>query len=116
MSAPVFGDQLTVEDAIAAAEAELQEAYARLDASDRSGWETSVILTAIRFCADQGGAFSANDVRPLLPEVNTNRIGRCFALARELGEIVPVGAVKSSDRGTHGKPVARWRKAPEVTP
>lgn len=96
-------------------ETDLREAFAQLDATDRGGWERSVILTAIEHLADQGRPFSANDVRPLLPEVNTNRIGRCFALAADRGLIEFVGYVRSTDRGTHGKRIATWRKPQGVT-
>lgn len=108
-SPPVPGH---TEAAWADAEADLREAYAQLDDADRGEWERNLIMAAIKHCADQGMPFSANDVRALelLGDVNTARIGRCFSLAAERGLIEFVSYVRSTDRGTHGKRIAVWRK------
>lgn len=97
--------------AMAAADEERSTAFAALDASDYAG-ETTEILRAILRTADRLAEFSANDVRPCLPQdVNTNRVGRCFALAQERGWISWVSMVKSTDLGTHGKRVNVYRRS-----
>lgn len=87
------------------------QAFRNLDASDATD-ENAVIFRAIREVAAQGGEFSANDVRPLLPEqINRHRIGRQFSRAIELGLIEPVGLVKSTDPGTNAHRVLKYRRA-----
>jgi hypothetical protein len=101
----------TLLDAIAEAEAERDRAFTNLDASDQRD-ELTLILDTIVRVADRGAVFSANDVRPLLPEgVNTNRVGRAYARAIELGLIEVHGFTKSTDKGTHGKRVLTYRRA-----
>lgn len=103
-------DQLDFAFAVAAAEAERDLAYQSMDDADKGRWETSVILRAIEHVAGQGEPFSSNDVREVLTDnVNTARIGRCFALASQRGLIESVGRVKSTKRNTHGKRVELWR-------
>lgn len=97
------------------AEFEKNLAFARLDESDRKQWETNVIMRAIEFVADNTGVdetFSSDDVRPLLPEVHPNRIGRCFALAQKRGKIEAVGWMKSGVVSSHARKVGTYRKAP----
>lgn len=92
-------------------EARRDQAFANLDASDAAG-ENAVIFRAIREVAAQGREFSANDVRPLLPEgINRHRIGRQFSRAIELGVIEPCGLVKSDDPGTNAHRVLKYRRA-----
>lgn len=104
-------DQPDLFTALAEAEAERDRAFANLDAADTAD-ENAVILAAIERLAARGQAFSANDLRALLPaDVNRNRIGRQFARAQELGVIEWAGMVKSSDKGTHGKRINVYRRA-----
>ena len=104
-------EQADLLTAIAEAEAEKDRAFANLDAADVAD-ENAVILAAITRLADTGQAFSANDLRALLPDdVNRNRIGRQFARAQELGLIQFAGLVKSSDKGTHGKKINTYVRA-----
>lgn len=60
--------------------------------------------------ADTGERFSANDVRTELRAAGVTgaRTGALFRAAIAAGLIVPVGWVRSSDVGTHAKPVARY--------
>ncbi len=95
---------------IFAALAERDRAFAGLDATDYAD-ETTAILKAIERVAAEGREFSANDVRPHLPECKSARVGRCFALAQERGWIEFVRLTKSSDKGTHGKRINVYRIA-----
>jgi hypothetical protein len=95
--------------AVAAAEADRDRAYARLDATDYAD-ETKAILRAIVAVASERGEFSANDVRDRLAGARKPRIGRCFALAQELGLVEFVRLTKSTDRGTHGKRIGVYRR------
>lgn len=72
--------------------------------------DRAVIDAAILRVARRGGAFSANDVRELLPEVGPLMGARFNALARR-GLIERVGYVPSTKGNTHGHPVAEWRAA-----
>lgn len=95
--------------AVSVAMAERHRAFAALDATDYAD-ETKAILRAIIATGHQREFFSANHVRPLLPDdVHRPRIGRAFALAQELGLIRFVAFEKSTDKGTHGKPVGVYR-------
>lgn len=69
------------------------------------------IDAAIRRVAARGGVFSANDVRPLIPDVRGGVVGARFNAAARSGLIVRVGYVASSKGNTHGHPVAEWRAA-----
>lgn len=96
---------------IAEAETERDRAFARLDAADYRD-ETKDVLAAILDAACRLSEFSANDCRAAMPDgVNTNRIGRAFALAQEAGWIEFVRLTKSSDVGTHGKRINVYRLA-----
>lgn len=71
--------------------------------------DIAVVDQAILNLAATGGRFSANDVRPLLPELRSkNLIGARFNALRMRRLIVKVGEVTSTDRGTHGKRVALY--------
>lgn len=76
--------------------------------ADRDGWDRKVIDQAIESFADKGVAFSSNDVRPLLPEVRPALIGARFLAAARSGRIRRVGYVPSTQKTTHGHPVAQW--------
>lgn len=70
-----------------ATRAAIAEGYARFEEATRShgpsdDWDKAVIDQAIRAFARQGQAFSANDVRPLLPAVRTCLISRRFIVAQ----------------------------------
>lgn len=84
-------------------DAELQGIYAALDATD---WhdQTRQIVAAIAQVGAECGEFSANHVRPRLPDdINTARIGRAFALCIDRGWLVFLRYERSLDRPTHGK-------------
>lgn len=105
---------MTIEIDHRKSEFEKHLAYARLDESDRGMWETNVILQAIEFVADNtptGKTFCSDDVRPLLPEVHSNRVGRCFALAAKRGLIEVVGFRKTGVKTSHSRRVLTYRKA-----
>lgn len=84
------------------------EAIARVEeASD--DWQRATIDQAIRAVAERGRAFSANDVRPLLPPgIRPALIGARFLAASKRKAIVHVGMVASTDPGTHGHRVSLW--------
>lgn len=72
------------------------EVKARIDAA---------ILTVAR----RGGEFSANDVRPLIPDLRGGVIGGRFGALSRRGVIEKVGAEPSSKGNTHGHDIKRWR-------
>lgn len=94
-------------------------AFAKLDEGSGAKWEMAVIRTAITFAADnptwdavaEAWLFCTDDIRPLLPEVHPNRIGRAFALMAEEGKIVVVGMRKSRVESSHSRRVLTYRKA-----
>lgn len=69
--------------------------------------EASRVAAAIRRLAASGRPFSANDARSL-HGVRGGVVGATFTALKTAGEIKPVGAETSTDRGTHGKTVALW--------
>jgi hypothetical protein len=71
-------------------------------------WDSAVIDQAIRFFAASGRRFSANEVRPLLPEVRRAAIGVRFMAASRRGVIRRVGSTPSTDPGTHAHRIAVW--------
>jgi hypothetical protein len=105
-----MSEQLTIDD-LSEGERLRDEAFTGLDEADRGDWEKNVIMRAIREVASQGRPFSANHVRDLLPAVNTNRIGRCFAQAAKDGLIEWVTMERSTDPKTHGHRINVWRAA-----
>jgi hypothetical protein len=94
-------------------------AFEQLDKGSGAAWETSVIRTAIAYAADnptwdpvaQAWSFCSDDVRPLLPEVHSNRIGRVFGLMAQEGKIVVVGFRKSHIETSHSRRILTYRKA-----
>lgn len=92
-----------------------EEGMARAEQS-AGDWDIAVIDQAIGELARSGRAFSANDVRPLLPQVRTPAIGARFAAARKRDEITPIGYTPSTDPGTHGHPVRMWRGTGRIPP
>ncbi|GAA1466294.1 hypothetical protein GCM10009603_50300 [Nocardiopsis exhalans] len=81
---------------------------AALARADEDPWDSAVIDQAIRFFASSGEAFSANDVRPLLPVVRRPAIGARFMAASRRGEIRRVDWTPSTDPGTHAHPIGVW--------
>lgn len=69
--------------------------------------DASRVAAAIRQLAAKGQPFSANDARAI-HGVRGGVVGATFNALRSEGLIAPVGAETSTDRGTHGKTVARW--------
>lgn len=89
-------------------------AFTQLDVADWKA-ETKVIVAAILQVAGERDTFSANHVRPLLPEdVNPHRVGRAFHLAQERGWIRAVDSVRSSAPSTRGHHVHLYRLVVEV--
>lgn len=83
------------------------------DASDDQ--DIAVVDQAIKAVAERGRPFSANDVRPLLPELGRrNLIGARFTSLRKAKVIRrhkldgQPQYVPSNDPGTHGHPIAVW--------
>lgn len=69
--------------------------------------DASKVAAAIRQLAATGRPFSANDARAL-HGVRGGVVGATFNALKAEGLIKPVGAETSTDKGTHGKTVARW--------
>lgn len=66
------------------------------------------VAAAIRQLAAKGQPFSANDARAI-HGVRGGVVGATFNALRAEGVIVPAGSAETStDKGTHGKSVARW--------
>lgn len=87
------------------------EGMARVEgASDDQ--DRAVIDQAIRVVAARGQAFSANDVRPLLPPgIRPALVGARFMAASRRREIRKLGWIPSTDPGTHAHPIALWAAA-----
>lgn len=66
------------------------------------------IDAAILAVARRGGVFSANEVRPLVPDAPGPLMGARFNAAAKRGLISRVGYVASTKESTHGHPVAEW--------
>ena len=93
---------------IAAARAARDEGMAQAESADQFGWERSLIDQAIDAFAGTGLPFSANDLRPLLPDVRPSLIGSRFMAASVAGRIRRAGATTSTKKNTHSKDVALW--------
>lgn len=93
-----------IEEARAAREAGIKQA----EDADVDGWDKKTIAQAIRAFSGTGLPFSANDLRPLLPEVRSPLIGGCFLGALHQGVIRKVGAETSLKKNTHCKKIALW--------
>jgi hypothetical protein len=79
------------------------------DSSDE--WDRAVIDQGIAALNARGLPWSANDLRPLLPEVRPALIGARFLAAAKRGEMFRAGYVTSTDPGTHARPIVLWRPA-----
>lgn len=90
---------------IAAAFAARDQAMARTQAARPD--EASRVRAAVLQLASRGRPFSANDARNI-HGVRGGVVGATFNALRAERLIKPVGAETSTDRGTHGKPVALW--------
>lgn len=101
-------EQLTPAAAIAAARAARDEGMALAEDADTTGWEKNLIDQAIAAFAGTGEPFSANDLRPLLPDVRPALMGARFYAASVRGEIRRVGFATSTKKNTHSKDVAMW--------
>lgn len=95
----------TAPSPLAAALAARDEAMARATAAHPD--ERARVEAAIRQLAATGRPFSANDARAI-HGAKGGVVGAVFNALRTEGLIVPVGAETSTDRGTHGKSVAKW--------
>jgi len=94
-----IGEALANEGMVRATNASCPDAIAQLD-------------QIIAEHAATGEPFSANDVRPHLPEeVRPAAVGGRFRHAARRGVIRPIGYVASTDPGTHAHPVRLWKGA-----
>ena len=84
----------------------IARAEAHADPSDRAR-----IDAAIRTVAGRGGVFSANDVRPLIPNAHGPLVGARFNAAARAGVIVRIGYESSTKANTHAHPIATWQAA-----
>lgn len=103
-------DRRKITAAVARAQAARDAGVARAERSATDA-DRDRIDAAIASVAKRGGEFSANDVRPLVPNVPGPLMGARFLAASRAGRIVKVGYVTSTDPGTHAHPVALWRAA-----
>ncbi|MFC6342681.1 hypothetical protein ACFP8W_11880, partial [Nocardioides hankookensis] len=86
-------------------------AHAELAGSD---WDKALIDQAIAAFAGTGVPFSANDLRPLLPDVRTSLMGSRFIAAAHHGVIQKLGGTTSTKKNTHFKPVGLWLGVPST--
>lgn len=86
----------------------LDRVNAKLSAADKARIDAAILEVARR-----GSVFSANEVRPLLPESLTEGgvMGGRFGALSKAGDIVHVGYVPSSKSNTHGHDIKTWRLA-----
>lgn len=107
----------TIAELVAEARQERDEKIAMAEDADVTGWDKAVIDQAIEAFATAGEPFSANDLRPLLPEVRSALMGARFLAAVNRGQIRRVGFVTSTKRNTHAKPVGSYIgvRPPEAT-
>lgn len=103
----------TVRDAIAAARAARDEGMAQAEDAG-SDWDKALIDQAIAAFAATGEPFSANDLRPLLPDVRTSLMGSRFYAASVRGEIQALGTTTSTKKNTHSKGVGLWLGVPST--
>lgn len=100
--------QLTIGDALAVT------GIARATAASTPEALEAVDRIIERLAAD-GGVFSANDVRPHLPEgIRPNAIGGRFRRAAGRGLIRHVDWEASSDPRTHGHHIKLWQGTGEI--
>lgn len=74
-------------------------------------WDTAVLNQAIDAIGGDGRAFSANDLRAVLPELAHGTAGLFFhSLVRRRSprQVVVVGEEPSTAESTHGKPIKRY--------
>lgn len=96
-------------DAIAEAEAERDEAFTHLDASDTFD-ENALLREQIIRLGQTRDIFSANDIPQWVRDrTNANRRGRMFSQLASEGVLAEVGMVKSSNVKAHGKRVLTYR-------
>lgn len=103
--------QVTIEEAIATAQADRDQALDAVDASATDGARAAADRI-IDEAAATGEPFSANDLRHRfdLAQVPTPLRGaRIRHALKDRKVIEPLGEVTSSDRGTHGKRIALYR-------
>lgn len=95
--------QLTIGEALA------QEGMARATAASAPDAITQLDTLIARYAAT-GEEFSANSIRPQLPEgIRPAAVGGRFREAARRGLICPVGYTPSTDARTHGHPVRVWQ-------
>lgn len=71
---------------------------------------TRAVAAAIDLVADTGDLVSANEIRHLLPpHVSSAHLGQAWGKLVRARALVKVDWVNSTDPGTHGKPVGRYR-------
>lgn len=101
-----MSDQLTLEEAI-----ENKNAILHLLAIDPAADPTHrAVAAALDKVACAGDVVSANTIRPHLPTwVKREQLGPAWARLVRAGAVVKLGWEASTDRGTHGKPVALYR-------
>ncbi|WP_435109769.1 hypothetical protein [Nocardiopsis synnemataformans] len=80
-------------------------------AQAKGGQDGAIIDEVILRFATTGQAFSANDVRPWLPDVRRPAIGARFGALAKAKRIVAIGMVRSTDPGTNGHRIMLWRGA-----
>ncbi|WP_311208782.1 MULTISPECIES: hypothetical protein [unclassified Aeromicrobium] len=88
-------------------------AFAQLDGGARADAETPLLRELILATgrAANGGEFTSDDIRPHLPMVNMNRIGRVFASLKAEGRLVETGWRSSKVPSAHGRKVGVYRLA-----
>lgn len=93
----------TTEQARTARDAALEEVEA---AGDQ--WDRAVIDQGIDALNARRLPWSANDLRPLLPEVRSALVGARFLAAIKRGDMTRVGYVSSTEPSTHARPIGLY--------
>lgn len=101
-----MSNQLTLDEAI-----ENKNAILHLLSIDPAADPTHrAVAAAIDKVANVGDVVSANTIRPHLPTwVKREQLGPAWARLIRAGAVAKLGWEASTDRGTHGKPVALYR-------
>lgn len=86
--------------------AALASVNAAADTDDKARIDAAILQVARR-----GQPFSANDVRPLVPNAPGPLMGARFNAAAKRGVIKRIGYVASTKANTHAHPVAEWSAA-----
>lgn len=103
-----YGTETTYASAPVAAMAERERGIGVVEqASDDQ--DRAVVDQAIREVGRMRGTVSANDIRPLLPNVRSSLVGARFLGLAKQGKLRKIGYIAATHAAGHGRMVAEWR-------